>query len=319
MSDAPDKIQIGISTCLLGHNVRYDGGHKRHRYLADLLGRWVEWVPVCPEVDCGLTVPREAMRLVGEPRAPRLLTTVSGRDLTDRMLGWVGEQLQTLAQRPLCGFVFKSGSPSCGLEGVKLHDLGGAPIDQGAGLFADAFTARFALLPVVQESQLDDPAVRERFTVQLFTSHRWHELCAGPRTQGRLAEFHAQHKLLLMSHSLMHYSQLGRLVASGQLTPPAELYAAYHQGLMAALELRATRAKQVNVLQHLLGYFKQDLSGDERGELLEALAEYREGRVPLVVPLTLINQLVRRHDLPFLGQQVYLRPHPGELMLRNHA
>jgi uncharacterized protein YbgA (DUF1722 family)/uncharacterized protein YbbK (DUF523 family) len=314
-----DKIKLGISSCLLGEKVRYDGGHKLDHFLRDSLGPYVEWLPVCPEVECGLPVPREAMRLVGDPAQPRLVTQRTGVDLTQQMETWATRRVKALAAEDLCGFVFKSKSPSSGLERVKVYGPSGMAVKTGVGLFAAVFTRSFPLLPVEEEGRLCDPVLRESFVERIFVMQRFRALLTGGRTLGRLVEFHTRHKLLLLSHSTPHYQALGRLVAAGKTLAPRALLDQYAEGLMVGLRLRATRAKHQNVLQHVLGYFKQQLGPDEKQEVAEVIEHYRRGFVPLVVPITLLNHYVRKYDQAYLRDQHYLQPHPVELALRNHA
>ncbi len=315
-----DKIRLGISTCLLGENVRFDGGHKLDRYLRDTLGAYVEYVPVCPEVECGLGVPRESMHLEGDPGRPRLVTTRTGKDLTERMEAWARRRVVELEKENLCGFVFKSDSPSSGMERVKVYSgKGSQPVRQGIGIFARTFMERFPLLPVEEEGRLHDPVLRENFIERIFACKRWGEAAAAGRKAASLVKFHSAHKLLLLSHSEKHYREMGKLVARAGTIPARELFALYETLLMEALRLKATPAKNANVLQHMAGYFKKQLSAGERQELQEVIGEYRRGDIPLVVPVTLIRHYVRKYDEPYLKDQVYLHPHPQELKLRNHA
>jgi uncharacterized protein YbgA (DUF1722 family)/uncharacterized protein YbbK (DUF523 family) len=314
-----DKIRLGISACLLGQNVRYDGGHKLDRYLTDTLGQYVEYVPVCPEVECGLGIPREAMRLVGDPESPRLVTVRTQRDFTDRMLTWAKKRIKELEKEGLCGFIFKSDSPSSGMERVKVYNEKGVPEKSGKGLFARTFMEHFRLVPAEEEGRLHDPKLRENFIESIFTLKRWREVVQEKKRLGNLVVFHMQHKLLALSHSEKHYRAMGKLVAEGKKLPLNELYAKYETLLMEALALRPTVKKNANVLQHMMGYFKEQLSRDEKQELLEILDEYRKGYIPLVVPITLINHYVRKYRDDYLRQQVYLNPHPIALQLRNHV
>jgi len=315
-----DKIRLGISTCLLGENVRYDGGHKLDRYLRDTLGACVEYVPVCPEVECGLGVPRESMHLEGDPRRPRLVTTRTGKDLTERMEAWARRRTAELEKENLCGFVFKSDSPSSGMERVKVYGgKGHQPVRTGVGLFARIFMERFPLLPVEEEGRLHDPLFRENFIERIFACQRWRALTATDRTPSGLVKFHSIHKLLLLSHSEKHYRAMGKLVARAGTLPAGDLFAGYETLLMEALRLKATPAKNTNVLQHMAGYFKKQLSPGERQELQEIISEYRRGEIPLIVPVTLIRHYVRKFDEPYLRDQAYLHPHPQERKLRNHA
>ncbi|GAB4264376.1 MAG: DUF523 and DUF1722 domain-containing protein [Deferrisomatales bacterium] len=312
-------IRLGISACLLGQPVRYDGGHKLDRFLRDTLGRWVEYVPVCPEVECGLPVPREAMRLVGDPARPRLVTQKTGVDLTDRMEAWAARRVRELEAENLCGFIFKSNSPSSGMERVQVYGAGGAPVKKGVGLFARAFMEHFPLLPVEEEGRLHDPALRENFIERLFTLKRWREAVSGGRTRGRVVEFHSRNKLLILSHSPAHLREMGRLVAHAKELGDAETVRRYEALLMKALRLRATPRKNANALQHAAGYFKRVLTPAERRELRDVIEQYRTELVPLLVPITLLNHYVRKYGEPYLGIQTYLNPHPLELKLRNHA
>ena len=311
-------IRIGISTCLLGENVRFDGGHKHDRFLTDTLGQYVEYVPVCPEVECGLGIPREAMRLVGNPASPRLVTTHTSRDMTDRMLSWAGGRVVELEKEELGGFIFKSGSPSSGMERVRVYNDKGMPSLQGVGLFARAFMEHFPVLPVEEEGRLNDPLLRENFIERIFALKRWRQLVTEGQKRGDLIDFHTKQKLLILSHSPKHYQAMGQLVASQKALPVKELYEKYQALLMEALKLKTTARKNANVLGHMMGYFKKDLAPDEKKELLEIIETYRNGYVPLIVPITLVNHYVRKYNEPYLKEQAYLNPHPVELQLRNH-
>jgi uncharacterized protein YbgA (DUF1722 family)/uncharacterized protein YbbK (DUF523 family) len=314
-----EKIRLGISECLLGHEVRYDGGHKWDRYLTDTLGRYVEYVPVCPEVECGLGIPREAMRLVGSPESPRLVTIRSGVDLTERMLSWAAKRVAELEKEDLCGFIFKSDSPSSGMERVKVYNEKGMPEKKGVGLFAMAFMTHFPLIPVEEEGRLHDPRLRENFIESVFALKRWREVRKDRMSRGNLVAFHTAHKSLILSHSPKHLSAMGKLVAAGKNLQAKDLYDQYENLLLEALKLRTTVKKNTNVLQHMMGYFKKQLSADEKQEMLEVVEAYRTGYVPLIVPVTLMNHYVRKYKEAYLTRQVYLNPHPVALQLRNHV
>jgi len=287
-----EKIRLGISECLLGREVRYDGGHKWDRFLTDTLGQYVEYVPVCPEVECGLGIPREAMRLVGNVDHPRLVTIRSGVDLTDRMLSWVSKRVLELEKEDLCGFIFKSDSPSSGIERVKVYNEKGMPEKKGVGLFARAFMDRFPLIPVEEEGRLHDPKLRENFIESIFTLKRWSEVRKESMSRGHLVDFHTEHKLLVLSHSPKHQSMMGKLVGESKSLKTEALYEQYEELLLGALKLKTTMKKNANVIQHMMGYFKEQLSKDEKQELLEMIETYRKGYVPLIVPLTLMNHYV---------------------------
>ena len=315
-----EKPKIGISSCLLGHKVRYDGQHKYDSWLVETLGKYVSYVPVCPEVECGLPVPREAMRLVGEVDNPRLQTVQTKLDHTPRMLEWAARRIEALASEELCGFVFKSKSPSSGMERVKVYPAkGGAGEKKGVGIFARQFMNAFPLLPVEEEGRLHDPVLRENFIERIFIMQRWLQLRRESWSAGALVDFHTRHKLLLMAHNPALYREMGKLVATVKQHPPQEFAVLYLARLMQATSHPATRAKHQNVLQHILGYFKAELSASEKAELLELIDAYRNRLLPLIVPVTLLNHYVRKYDKPYLAEQYYLQPHPQELALRNHV
>lgn len=311
-------IRIGVSSCLLGNQVRFDGGHKHDRYITGTLGNYFDFVPVCPEVECGLPVPREAMRLVGDPESPRLVTNKTGTDHTDKMNEWALNRVSELAHENLCGFIFKSKSPSSGMERVKIYDANNVPRAIGVGLFARVFKERFPLLPVEEEGRLHDMILRENFIESVFVYQRWRDTAA-KFTADSLVTFHTRHKLLLRTHSDNHYRELGRIVAQAGTLDPENLFTAYQENLMAAMKLKPTEKKHVNVLMHMMGYFKKLLSGDEKQELLEVIERFKNHYVPLIVPITLMNHYVRKYKEPYLQKQYYLNPHPTELKLRNHA
>ena len=316
-----ERIRLGVSRCLLGEAVRYDGGHQLDRFVAHTLGAFVEFVPVCPEVECGMPVPREAVRLVGDPVQPRLLGRESGRDWTGQMEAWAARRLEALAREGLCGFVFKSGSPSSGLERIKVYpaDGGRQPVSyKGVGIFARMFLERFPRLPVEDDGRLHDPRLRENFIERIFVMGRWQEASARPGL-GALVDFHTRHKLLILAHSTELYRAMGRLVAQGRGQGEAELRDGYLDLLMRALRLLATPRKHANVLTHCLGYFKKRLTADEKQEMLEIIERFRTEQVPLVVPATLLGHYVRKYGATYLADQAYLNPHPAELKLRNHV
>lgn len=318
MDDKNDKIRLGISSCLLGAQVRYDGGHQLDRFLRDVLGDYVEYVPVCPEVEVGLPIPRETLRLVeNAEQQVRLVFSRSGEDITERMEGWARERVRQLEKEQLDGFVFKAKSPSSGMERVKLYDRNGVPKKIGVGVFALHFMKHFPLLPVEEDGRLNDPRLRENFITAVFVLKRWRQMLAAGFSLGRLVDFHTRHKLLIMAHSPQHYRQMGKLVAAVRDYSLTELRENYLAELVAALRLKTTVKKQVNVMQHILGYFKRQLGADEKQEVLELMENFRQGLVPLIVPLTLLNHFVRKYDQPYLRQQYYLNPHPKELKLLN--
>ena len=312
-------IRLGISACLLGRKVRYDGGHKLDHFLVDTLGPYVEYVPICPEVECGLGIPREAMHLEGNPAEPRLVTVRTKLDMTKQMLDWAQKRVRELEKENICGFIFKSDSPSSGMERVRIYNEKGMPSAKGRGLFAGAFMDHFPTLPVEEEGRLNDVGLRENFIERIFAYARFKETISEGITAARLIDFHTRHKLLLLAHSPKHYSLMGRLVAAGSRQPMETTFKQYESLLMEGLKLRATAKKNSNVLYHIAGYFKRVLSADERQELVHIIELYREEKLPLIVPVTLMNHYVRKFNDPYLKEQVYLNPHPLELTLRYHA
>ena len=314
-------IRLGISSCLLGENVRYDGQHKLDRFLRDTLGQYVEYVPVCPEFECGLGVPREAMRLVGDPEHPRLKTTRTNRDLTEQMESFAYRRVRELAGENLCGFIFKSKSPSSGMERIKVYNDKGMPSsNQGVGIFARIFMEAFPLLPTEEEGRLHDVGLRENFIERIFVFKRWKDTVEAQPTPAGLVDFHTRHKLLMMAHSPTAQSKMGKLVANaGAKSAFGELRKAYLNLLLPALKSKATVRKNTNVLEHAMGYFKNDLTADEKSELLDVISSYHQGFLPLIVPVTLLNHYIRKYDKAYLRDQYYFHPHPTELKLRNHS
>ena len=316
-----ERIPLGVSSCLLGNDVRYDGGHQRDRYIADTLAPYFSFVPVCPEVECGLPVPREAMRLVAAENGPvRLITIRTRQDLTEQMESWCRQRVDELASEELCGFIFKKNSPSSGLHRVKLyHPAGLSSRSEGRGLFAHAFVRRFPLIPVEEEGRLHDAQLRENFIERVFAMKRWRDFLHQEPDYRILIQFHTAQKLLIMAHHPSKYQAMGRLVAQGKEVPRDELLATYGRLYLQSLQAFATVKQNTNVLQHTMGYFREYLTADEKAELLEILEDYRGHQVPLTVPLTLVKHYIRKYDIQYLQGQVYLSPHPAELMLRNHV
>ncbi|MBN1849327.1 MAG: DUF523 and DUF1722 domain-containing protein [Deltaproteobacteria bacterium] len=314
-----EKIRIGISTCLLGEAVRYDGGHALDPYITRTLGRYMEFVPVCPEVEAGFGVPREPIRLEGDPASPHLMTRNTRKDLTEVMLTWAKRRVRELEEEDLRGFIFKSRSPSSGMERVKVYTGKGMPVKKGVGLFARAFMDHFPLIPAEDEGRLHDPDLRVNFIERVFTLDRWRKNLKDRKSPGGLVAFHTRHKLLILSHSTQHYRQMGKLVAQIKGQNTTELYTKYESLLMEALRLKATVKKHTDVLQHMMGYFKKQLTADEKQELLGLIKDYHDGLIPLIVPITLFKHYVRKYEQPYLRDQIYLSPHPLELKLRNQA
>lgn len=313
-------LRIGISACLLGEPVRFDGGHKRDTFLLHTLGPHVEWVSVCPELEMGLGVPRETIHLTRDTAhgGVRLVTVKTRVDLTERMNDWARTRLDALANERLSGYVLKKDSPSCGMVRVRVHGSSGATRD-GRGLFAAALLERLPELPVEDEGRLCDPRLRENFIERIFAYRRLQALFAGRWSLGQLVAFHTAHKLAIMAHSPSAYAAMGRLVASGKSVQRGVLEATYRRAFMEALAKLATPGRHVNVLQHIAGHFKRELDARSKDELQTVIEDYRRGLVPLIVPVTLLRHYVARFDLVYLKGQIYLEPHPKELALRNHV
>lgn len=315
MKQLPDKIQVGISGCLLGEKVRFDGGHKRDKYICDILGDVFEFVSVCPEVDIGMSTPRPPIRLVGDPESPRLVGVKDpSLDVTDDMQRYAKNKVKEFDN--LSGYILKRASPSCGMERVKVYRKN-MPSKQGRGLFAQALMTAYPILPIEEEGRLNDPILRENFLERVFIYRRWQQLMANGLSKKRLVEFHTAHKLTLLAHHTPSYQRLGQLIANLTIAPLATIAPDYITDLMTTLKrYRATRRKQTNVLHHCMGYLKRDISPDDKQELSTLIMDYHEGKVPLVVPITLLQHHFRRYPNSYMAQQTYLCPYPKEFMLR---
>ena len=315
--DGCSRIPVGVSSCLLGRAVRYDGGHKHDRYVTGVLGRYFEYVPFCPEVLAGLGVPRRPIRLTGDPGAPRAVRVAdASADVTDALLA--AARGATPGMDALRGYVFKRGSPSCGMERVKVYGEPGKSPRMGRGLFAQAVMQAHPLLPCEEEGRLSDPALRESFVERVFAYDRWLRAMADGCTPGRLVGFHTRHKLLLLSHSEVHYRSAGRLVADAGRRDPARLAREYLATFMEGMGRRATRRRHTNVLQHLAGYLKRSIGAPDRQALAAIVEEYRTGAVPLVVPIRFLRHHFRHAPDRYVEMQHYLEPYPDALGLRNH-
>lgn len=312
-------LRVGLSSCLFGEMVRFDGGHKKDRYLTDILGAYFEWVMVCPELEVGMGVPRESVRLVGSTESPRMVGTKTETDWTDRMMRFSDQRVRQLEEMQLSGYILKSDSPSCGMERVRVYATTGIPAKNGRGVYAAAFMRHFPLIPVEEEGRLNDAKIRDNFIVRVFAYHRLQQLIAGGFRRGDLVSFHAAHKYLILAHSPKHYQLLGKLVGTASSHTLADLRNNYSVLFMEALSVKTTVKKNVNVLQHILGFLRNQVPTVEKENIREVIDEYSKELVPLVVPMTLIRHYVRIYDVPYIRDQIYLNPHPKELMLRNHV
>jgi len=314
-----DRIRIGVSKCLLGEPVRYDGQHKHDHFITDTLGLYFDYVGVCPEVECGLGVPREAVRLVGDPANPRLVTTRTGIDHTERMQTWCARRVVELEKEDLHGFIFKARSPSSGMASVKVYDGKGNAAGKAPGVFAKAFMAHFPTLPCEDEGRLNDPDLRENFIERVFTLWRFRQAVRASPTVRTLMAFHARNKFLIQSHHETLMRQMGRELAGLKAREARAYIPQYEAKLMRALKTLATVRKHTNILQHMLGYLRGSVDDADRQELAGIVEEYHQGLVPLIVPVTMLRHYVVKHGIEYLRDQYYLNPHPLELKLRNHA
>ena len=319
LDEASIPLRIGVSSCLLGKEVRFDAGHKRDRYLTDILDEYVEWVPVCPEVESGMSTPRPAMRLIEDGQDVRMVEIKSRQDHTSQMRRFSQARVRKLRGLNLSGYILKKNSPSCGMTRVKIWKDKGAPRPDGIGLYASALMNTYPNLPVEEEGRLHDAALRENFIERIFSYRRLQSLFRPRWTVGQVMKFHTTHKLQLMAHSPVAYRKLGQLVAAAKETPRAEFQKTYEDGFMEALTKLASRGRNTNVLQHAAGYVKKKIDSASRTELADLIHDYRNGIVPLVVPLSLLRHHIRVHDIEYLAGQSFLDPHPKELMLRNHV
>jgi uncharacterized protein YbgA (DUF1722 family)/uncharacterized protein YbbK (DUF523 family) len=312
------EIKIGVSSCLLGVEVRYDGGHRKDAFVTGVLSRHFTWVPVCPEMEIGLGTPRETLRLVGAATAPRLVATRSGTDLTQAMETFAAARVGELGTLGLSGYILKRASPSCGMERVTVYTEEGRPSKSSPGLFAQRLMEAYPLLPVEEEGRLSDTRRRDNFITRVFAHRRLRALAESGARLADIVDFHAAHKFLLLAHRPSDYTRLGRLVAHLESVPRAEWIARYGRDFMRALAVTATAGNHVNVLRHIVGFFKERLSAAEKRDLGAVIGDFGQGLVPLVAPITLINHHVLKQGVGYLGDQVYLHPHPKELLLRNH-
>ena len=311
------RPKIAISACLMGAEVRYNGGHKESRLCSRTLAEHFEFVPVCPEVAIGLGIPREPIRLVGNPDNPEAVGTVNPAINVTQPLAAYGEKMAA-ELTDICGYIFMQQSPSCGLERVKVYHANGAPVNGGGrGIYAQAFCAQHPDLPVEEAGRLNDPVLRENFITRVLAYSEWQHVLKQGLSRRALTEFHSRYKYLLMAHNPVQYKALGNLLGNMGKTNPVVLGPRYFSELMAALKKCATRRTHSNVLQHISGYLKQALSAEDKQEVQHIIGQYRHGIVPLVVPLTLLKHHFRQHPDPYIAQQVYLQPHPENLSLRN--
>lgn len=308
---------IGVSACLLGEPVRYDGGHKRYSFITETLSDHFDFVRTCPETAIGMGVPRPAIRLTGDIQRPRVVGVAdSSLDVTAKMERFAHDQSRSISH--LSGYILKKDSPTCGMQRVKVYGEKNGQMDRkGQGIFARIIMESNPLLPVEEEGRLNDPILRENFINRVCVYHQWLQLQAAGITAARLIGFHSRQKYLVMAHSQAAYKRLGRLLSNLSNVAMAPIGDEYIREVMTALTRRVTPARHINVLQHIMGYLKRNIDAADKAELIAAIEAYRRQEVPLVVPLTLLKHYFRRHDDPYISQQTYLQPHPAALGLRN--
>ncbi len=314
-----EKLKLGISSCLIGELVRYNGQHKRDNYIINVLGQFASWIPVCPEVEVGMGVPREPIRLVDEDGDIRVKTTKTQRDYTDALAKYSTKRCLALATELLDGYILKAKSPTCGMERVKVYKGNGVRKD-GVGAFAKVLMATMPELPVEEEGRLNDPRLRENFISRCYAYHRWQEMAAEGLSRHRLVKFHQAHKFALMAHNQAGYRRLGRIVANPKEYSDTAAWArAYLLEFTEVMRRPPTQRNHTNVLQHIAGYLPKDLDAADRKEVTELIKQYHNGLVPLIVPITLLRHHARKFDVEYIRDQVYLTPHPGEMMLLNRV
>lgn len=314
-----EKIPLGVSQCLLGDPVRYDGSHKHIRYLTEVMSKYVNFRPVCPEMAIGLGVPRKPIRLIVSGGQDRILG-VENSDL-DVTHALIHEAENVAAQMPdICGYVFTQNSPSCGVFTVKRYSENGVRIDsRGRGAFAKRFIELMPLVPVEEAGRLNDAALRENFITRIFALHDWRQTVANAPTAKKIIEFYSRYKYQVMAHHVPSYFLIGKFLANLSNKDINDIAKEFIGLLMTALGHPATRKGNTNALMHLRGYLKLHITSQEKQELGHLIESYTKGLVPLVVPLTLLKHHLMTLDNPYLKQQTFWSPYPDELGLRNHV
>lgn len=319
-NEVTPPIKVGISSCLMGDEVRFNGGHKRSRFCTDVLSQYFSFVPICPEVAIGMGIPRPAIRLVSDSSHED--SPVYARGVDDPSLD-VTNDLRTYGEQQaelhsdLCGYVFMQKSPSCGLFDVKRYLANGHPEGTRRGIYAEAFCNAHPLLPIEEAGRLNDDGLCENFLVRVYTYHDWQAFSRQHYSAKDLLSFHARYKYLVMAHSIQHYKAIGKLLSDLKSTDLTSIGQTYFELLMTALAKPATRKMHTNTLMHLQGHLKRHVSSQDKSELTDIIDQYRRGIIPLVVPLTLLKHHLNHVEDDYAHQQVYLNPHPYELGLRN--
>lgn len=308
------EFHIGISACLIGEKVRFDASNKPSNFCINELGKHVTYQSFCPEVAVGLPIPRPTIRQIKKDNLIHVSRPDGSGDVTDALKEY-GRRVAKMTKH-LSGYVFCAKSPSCGMERVKVYTPeGNALKSDGVGTFAKEIMEANPLLPCEENGRLNDSLIRENFVARIYVYKHWQNLTASGLTKHKLTTFHSQYKYTIMSHDLVAYKRLGRLLARADLALE-DMANGYISGLMAALKIQATRKKHANTLAHIQGYFSKHLHANERQELCEQIHSYREGLVPLIAPLTLIKHHLLQYPKEYLAKQAYLSPYPDTLRLR---
>jgi uncharacterized protein YbgA (DUF1722 family)/uncharacterized protein YbbK (DUF523 family) len=310
-------MKIAVSACLVGEKVRFDGRHKRDRFVTDELGRHARFVPFCPE-DLAFGTPRPSIRLVRKGEAFSAVTNKDGTDLTEALQESSLSELERLRGEPLCGIVFKSKSPSCGLQSAKAYLPSGHAEGKTDGLFAAMCRDAFPLLPMEEEGRLQDPWLRENFLVQLFAYDAFERFKASGEGMKALVRFHTVNKFLLQAKDERLYRLLGNIAANREKLPFETVLARYEAGFKTAIARKGSIRRNRNVLEHMAGFFKRELTPGEKATLHEQIADYAGGIVPLIVPLSTLKLYARKYETAYLLEQTFLDPYPKALALRSH-
>ncbi|WP_319543507.1 DUF523 and DUF1722 domain-containing protein [uncultured Pseudodesulfovibrio sp.] len=314
-----ENVKIGVSACLIGEKVRWNGMHERDRYLSEILAKHVEFIPLCPEIACGMGIPREQLRQTDCAENIRLIGYESGDDLTQKMTDWADRVLPGLEKEDLNGFVLKPRSPSCGMRHAKIYSTTGKPPRLGSGFFARKLMTYASLLPIETSDRLQNPIVRENFIRRVFVYKRWNQMLSKGKSIGNLVDFHTRHKMLIRAHDLRGYKELGSLLGQANQSNTDTTFNNYATLLFKTMTLKATAKKNSDVLFHAMGFFKKQLDLGDKQELQTAITAYQNGMIPLLIPVTLLNHYARKYQKPYLTQQYYLNPSPTELQLLNHV
>jgi uncharacterized protein YbgA (DUF1722 family)/uncharacterized protein YbbK (DUF523 family) len=314
--DGMTRPVVAISSCLLGQEVRFDGGHKKDNWIVGPLSGYLDYRPICPEVAIGLGIPRPPIHLVGDPQRPRAVGVKDeSMDVTLPLEDFARQTASGLDD--VSGYILKSKSPSCGMERVKLYGQHGGQ-KAASGIHARVIMERLPNLPVEEDGRLNDPVLRENFITRVYVYRRWQDFRQQRLTAKGLVAFHSAHKYMVMAHSQAAYRRMGQLLSHLKGVDLPAVAEEYITELMAALKRRVNRDRHVNVLQHMLGYLKRQLDGEDKQEMVEAIEAYRRGEVPLIVPMFLLRHHFRHHPDPYMEQQWYLKPYPESLGLRNN-